>query len=183
MIAAGAVSILEVTMVLGTTTLLLVGLGMIGGCGSSSAPPADVNGTYTLNLTNGENECMFMGWTEGGTTAAGVTISLAQDTANPSQVTGSVQGVAGLLVSALYGSTNFSGTVVGSTVAMTLEGNKPGSSGNCAYTLVAHLTALASGDNINGTIKHTLKTNMTSDCGYRNACANTQTFAGARPPK
>jgi hypothetical protein len=153
------------------------------GCGSSNGTPADVSGTYTLNLTNGENECMYQNWTMGATAAGGVTITLAQDTADPSKVTGSVQGLVAALVALVYGSAEFAGTVSGSTVQMKLEGTRTASTGNCAYTPIARLTAVASGDNINGTIKHSLQTNMTSDCGYRNSCVNTQTFAGARPPK
>jgi hypothetical protein len=163
-------------------TIPLLALVLVA-CGSSSAPPADVSGTYTLNLTNGENECMFPSWTMGATAAGGVTITLTQDSTDTAKVSGTVQGLVGALVTLIYGSADFSGTVTGTMVQMKLEGTRAGSAGNCAYTNIARLTAVASGDNINGTIKHSLQTNMASDCGYRATCENTQTFAGARPPK
>jgi hypothetical protein len=157
-------------------TLILVLLAL--GCGSES--PADVAGTYTLSLTVRQNECGILGGSVGDT-SSGVEIVVAQPGAG-SDVTGQVQGVAGLALALAMGSDTFTGKMAGNSLDMSISGTMAGSNGTCAFTRNAHLDAKLSGDVLTGTVTYTFATNKTADCGTRDTCQDIQAFNGTRPP-
>ena len=52
-------------MRMGLTAGLCAGLALLAGACGGDDPPADVGGLYTLNVTNGANECMVQTWMPG----------------------------------------------------------------------------------------------------------------------
>lgn len=149
----------------------------VGACGDDE--PANVAGTYTLNVTNGQNGCNFSGFGS-GISGSNVSLAMVQDGRD---VSGTVGGVAGNLLSALLGSNRFQGDVDESRVHMEIEGNRAGSEGNCAFTVNATLKAFADGDFLEGNIEYTRVDNGNSDCAALRNCVSVQSFNGARPPQ
>mgnify|MGYP001298779192 CR=1 FL=1 len=158
--------------------VLLVALASsLAGCGSD---PADVEGVWSVNLTNGADQCMVgsSSWMEGASTS-GVPLTITQDGAS---ATGTLDGVAGTYADVAFGSRTFTGTVSGSHVDMRLTG-RASSVGGCAYTLVADLEADVSGDTMSGRIVWHADTNSSPDCMHLATCENVQAMNGARPPR
>jgi len=150
------------------------GLGLLAvGCA-----PADVAGNYTVNVTNGENECGFGGWDPDGETLA-VPVVITQD-GDVVQVT--VEGAPGVFFDIVAGSRRFNGTVGGSHVQGDLIGSVTGRQGDCAYTITVELDADVSGDVIMGQLAYRPITNHHADCGVLETCSNVQLFNGTRPP-
>jgi hypothetical protein len=149
----------------------------LGACGDDE--PANVAGTYTLNIANGQNGCNFSGFGS-GVRGSNVSLAMVQDGRD---VSGTVGGVAGNLLSALLGSNSFQGDVDESRVHMEIEGNRAGSEGNCAFTVNATLKAFADGDFLEGNIEYTRVDNGNSDCAALRNCVSVQSFNGARPPR
>ncbi|HTQ46576.1 MAG TPA: hypothetical protein VMI75_27675 [Polyangiaceae bacterium] len=146
-------------------------------CGSSSnGPPANVAGTYTVSVTNGQNGCMVGTFTPGAMTA-GVTVQVTQ---NGTQVSADVMGLAGVYLTAGVGSSTLVGQINGSTANLTASANH--TTGMCAYTTTATANMTFDGDTMQGTITYSDSGNGSSDCGVVEACTNTQNFAGSRPP-
>lgn len=143
-------------------------------CGSS---PADVAGSYALNLTNGANGCMVMSWTEGESTT-GVPLVITQD---GESFTADVQGTAGLYLDLTAGAHQFTGTVSGTHLDGTLRGSGR-AQGSCAYTINIDLSGELSGDVMTGDLTWYADTNDSPDCGMLATCENRQLFNGARPP-
>lgn len=141
--------------------------------------PADVAGTYTVAVTNGDNGCMLTGWTVGDS-SSGIGFTIEQSGGN---VNGTVTGVTGGVLTLLFGSNRFTGSVVGSGVQMSLQGTRAASAGACAFTGVAEIDGALSGDALQGTITYRYSTNNVPDCGYRTTCRSRQSFAGSRPPR
>jgi hypothetical protein len=146
-------------------------------CGSDS--PADVAGTYTLSLTVSKDDCGILG-NSVGESSSGVQMIVAQ---SGSQVSGQVQGIAGLALTWSMGTDTFTGTVEGNSLDLSISGTMAGSSGTCAYTRNAHLAAKVSGDVIEGKVTYTYVTNKTADCGALTTCQDEQLLNGTRPPK
>jgi hypothetical protein len=160
-------------------------LALAVGCGGD-APPADVNGTYALSVTNGPNECMDANWTAGQTSVGQVNLVLTQQ-ADPTRVSGEVVGSGGfveLIFRLAYGSNNFAGTVNGNALNMDLvTSGRTEMTGACTHTRTARAVATLEKDTITGTLYHYFRTNGVPDCGYRSSCNNSQMFNGTRPPK
>src|SRR4051812_1638384 len=100
---------------------------------SSSGPPADVSGSYTVAVTNRTNGCEFPNWNEGAV-STNVPFTITQDGAN---VSGTVGGLSGAYTAIVLGTSTFAGTVAGSSVSMTATGTRSTMKGNCAYTINA----------------------------------------------
>ncbi|WP_236519193.1 hypothetical protein [Sandaracinus amylolyticus] len=147
---------------------------MIASCGND---PENVAGTYTINLTNGPNACMFANWEE-GSTVTGTTIAVTQD---GESVTVNVEGLAGAYLDVVVGGNQFVGTVDGSHIDARLTG-RAGTEGSCAYTFIVDLEGDLDGDVMEGTLTWFQQTNGITECGIRNSCQNTQAFNGTRPP-
>lgn len=156
---------------------LLVALALgLSGCGDD---PVDAAGDYSVNLTNGDNECMLDGWTA-GETASGIPFRVQQDGAD---VTGTIEGLVGTWVNATFGGRTFQGRVSGSHLDMTLFGTRSFAEGSCASTVNIDLDADLTGDVLVGVLRYTAQTNGSPDCPALLAtCANEQSFNGARPP-
>src|SRR6478736_1897599 len=88
--------------------LLLLGL-LVTACGGGSdgmvplAAAEDVEGTYSLSITNSDNACVFDSW-EDGKMFSGVSFDVAQQGEEGTTATGSVSGVAGLALDQRLGS-------------------------------------------------------------------------------
>lgn len=153
------------------STLTTIALG-------ACAAPADVAGDYSVSVTNGANECDFVGWTEGNSeTGIPVTVTQADD-----QVQLDVGGASGLALDFVVGSSLFSGQVSGDRARAALIGDNAGSQGECTYTVTVDLDARVDGDVIQGTLEWRPVTNGHPDCGALETCTNTQDFNGTRPP-
>ena len=155
----------------------LVLLGVAAGC---SSDPVNVEGSYSVAITNGDNGCDFVGFTEGNTAQnIGITVTQAGSEAQ-AEVSGSI---ASGLLDIVLGSHTFEGTVDGADLDLKIIGGTPFTQGeNCAYTINAAVHASLDGDVLIGTIDYTAKTNENPDCGSKTTCKTTQSFNGTRPP-
>lgn len=153
--------------------LLLVVL--VAACGSD---PVDVEGTYSVGLTNRANGCNFQNWTVGAMTS-GVSVVITQNGAN---AIAEVQGIAGGYLSFAFGSSTFSGDVDENTLDLFLAGTRPQQSGNCTYTYDGTIHATLVGDALNGSLTYSSNGNDNTDCAAI-VCDSVQDFAGSRPPK
>ncbi len=154
--------------------ILMVLVCGLAACGDT----ADVAGTYTVAVTNGDNGCGFDNWTVGDT-ASNITFSITQD---GDMVTGTVEGATGLYLGVLLGSNVFTGTVSGDELEMTLHGTTQGTMGNCSYNVNATIHGEVDGDFLTGHIEYTTATNGSPECGTLEGCVSMQSFNGARPP-
>jgi hypothetical protein len=144
-----------------------------------SSSPVNVAGSYSVQLSNGSNGCMFQNYTVGSDTM-NVPVTVTQ---NGSTATAVVSGVAGDYLNLVLGSDSFSGSVDGDSLDLTLTGTRALSSGNCAYTYNATLNASLVDNSLTGTVDYTADTNNGSDCGALVGCVTTQNLAGSRPPQ
>lgn len=144
----------------------------------SACAPAEVAGNYTVNVTNGPDECMFGGWTE-GESSSGIPVLVTQD---GDQVTLEVQGLTGTFLTLGVGSNQFEGQVSGNHVTAALIGTVSRTQAGCAYTTTVELDATVDNDVIVGTLIYRPNTNGSPDCGILETCGNRQSFNGARPP-
>jgi hypothetical protein len=154
----------------------LIAFGVVCACSSN---PTNVAGSYSVQLTNGSNGCMFANYTVGSDTM-NVPVTITQ---NGSTATATVSGVAGDYLNLTLGSDSFTGNVDGSSLDLQLTGTRALSTGNCAYTYNATLMAELSDNSISGTVDYTADTNNGSDCGALVGCITTQNLAGSRPPQ
>jgi hypothetical protein len=144
-----------------------------------SSSPVNVAGSYSVQLTNGSNGCMFQTYTVGSDTM-NVPVAVTQ---SGSTATATVSGVAGDYLNLVLGSDSFSGSVDGSSLDLTLTGTRALSQGNCAYTYNATLMAELADNSLSGSVDYTADTNNGSDCGALVGCITTQNIAGSRPPQ
>jgi len=149
---------------------------LIAACSST---PANVGGNYTVAVTNRDNGCNLMNWTVGNSaTNIGVTV-----TQNGTQAVASVNGLVGGYLDVVLGAHDFTGTVDGDHLSLTLFGTRTSNSGNCTWTYNADLEAELNGDILTGTIDYRPKTNGNPDCTeMQNTCSSRQDFNGTRPP-
>jgi hypothetical protein len=145
---------------------------------SFNGSSVDLTGDYTVALTDGANDCMFPNWTQGSSTQ-GIALDVQQE---GSSVTGTVNGVAAVVLDALLGTHQFQGTVDGSSFTMTAIGSNAAKDQGCSYTVKATVTGTLDGDAIQGSITYTETTNGSSDCGYHATCSSVESYAGVRAP-
>ena len=148
----------------------------LAGCSSS---PANVAGSYSVNVTNRDNGCSLQNWTVGAM-SSNIPVIITQDGAD---VTASVTGLTGTYLDVALGSHDFTGTVDGDQLDLTLYGTRSQTMGNCTYTYNAVLSATLDVDTLTGQIQYQAKTNGNPDCGALEGCASVQDFNGARPPQ
>ncbi len=154
----------------------LVCLAVWAGCGGDD--PVDVEGTYSVGITNRDNGCQFANWTVGAT-SSGISVVVTQ---NGGAAVAEVQGGAAFVLNVALGGSTFSGDVDGNHVDMTIEGTRPNTTGNCTYTYDARMTANLVGDALMGTIAYTAAHNGHTDCAAIE-CVSNQDFSGSRPPR
>jgi hypothetical protein len=156
---------------------LLLCAAVASACGGDD--PADVAGSYTIALTNGDNGCEFGNYQEGDT-AQGVGLELTQ---NGGAVTGDVTGVvATTYLDLVLGSHTFTGDVGGTELDLGIVGTVPFRKDSCDYTVDATLSATIDGDVLVGTIDYSARTDGSNDCGVLEACHTVVSFNGTRPP-
>jgi hypothetical protein len=152
--------------------LLLLG----GGC---TEDPIDVEGMYTIALTNRENGCNFNDWVEGETTT-GVQVTVTQSGGSATAVVG---GAAGTWFDVSLGSREYSGSVSGDHVNLTLYGTRSATAAGCTWTLNSILTGTLIGDTLTGDIRYTPSTNGSPDCATIEDCVSRQQYNGVRAPR
>jgi hypothetical protein len=154
----------------------------VAGCGGDDddESPPDVSGTYTLNVTNGTNDCLpLTGWQEGAS-FTDIPFDLVQ---NKATLEGTFQGLlATVFLQALIGANDFSGALSGRDVNMTRLGDRSQTSGTCTFTIRADLNATSDGDLLEGQIVYTPITNDDPNCESIKDCRAVQMFNGTRPP-
>jgi hypothetical protein len=155
----------------------LSALGATLGCGSSDTTPADVSGTYAVNITNDASTCSF-DWNQGEMNT-NIPIVITQDGKN---ATADVQGLAAVALALRLGTAQFKGTVSGNSVNLVAYGTTALHDGNCTYTLNGTIAATLSGDTLTGTVTYAPATNGNPDCASVK-CAAVQRFNGSRPPR
>jgi hypothetical protein len=160
------------------TTLLLALVAVAAAACSSNdgEPPAQVAGTYTLTVTDGQNGCSVMNFTTGAS-QSGIVITVTQ---NGSALSATVTGVSGLVLAVATGNT-LSGSIVGSDAQLTSSANHV--QGGCAYatTATANISFLANGQ-VKGAMLYQDSGNGSADCGVMQQCTSNQTFTGTRTP-
>jgi len=154
---------------------LIVACLLAMGCEDNAA----VGGNYTVNITNGDNGCMFDDWTV-GETSSGISLIVRQD--ENDQVQLDVEGVGGTYLDVIVGGSIFNGEVSGEEVTAALIGTRAYSGGGCTSTLTVDLDAEVNGDFMQGTLTYRPVTNMHPDCGALLTCRSVQSFNGSRPP-
>lgn len=147
---------------------------VVAACGGD----ANVEGDYTVALTNRDNACNLANWTV-GTQTTGVQATVTQEGEN---VTLTVTGLAGVAVSALLGTNVYIGAVDGDEIDLSITGETGFNTGNCAYTYNSTIQGTLDGDTLSGRIEYRAATNDQSDCGELTGCLSYQDFNGARPP-
>lgn len=140
--------------------------------------PADVAGGYTVNVTNGANDCEVMNWTVGDSASA-IPMTITQDEGTVQAV---VMGAAAIYLNLVAGSATFNGDVAGDRIAASLIGDNPQRQGECTFTYTVDMDATVSGDVIEGDLTYRAVTNGHPDCGILETCQNRQSFNGTRPP-
>ncbi|MGC4094279.1 MAG: hypothetical protein QM756_41495 [Polyangiaceae bacterium] len=151
------------------------GACLLTGCGSDDSP-ANLTGSYQVNLTNRASTCPF-DWDENNMTS-GVPVEFTQ---NGAAITVTVGGAPAIALALLVGKADFAGSVSGKSFTATAYGTLPRSSGNCTYTVNGTIKGSLSGDVIQGTVTYTPAGNGNPDCTALQ-CAAVQEFNGARPP-
>lgn len=152
----------------------LVLIALLGACGSD---PVDAEGTYSVGVTNREDQCAF-GWTVGQSTP-GIDVVVTQ---NGTNAIAEIKGGAGFVVGTVLGTATFTGNVDGDELDLFATGTKSNSKGNCTYTYDGHINATLTGNALQGTISYVANTNTASDCAAVQ-CTSTQDFSGSRPPR
>ena len=162
-------------MVCRISSLSLIFAFAFVGC---SSEPADVAGSYTIAVTNGENGCNFDNWTVGDT-AENIPVTITQDGATASAA---VEGPVALLLGLLLGSATYQGEVDGNQLDLTIFGTNSATEGNCVFTYNSVLDAELTGDVLQGEIRYEAATVDNPDCAAIEGCATIQRFNGTRPP-
>lgn len=154
--------------------MLLLLLG--GGC---TDEPIDVAGVYTIALTNRENGCNFNDWVVGDTTT-GVQVTVTQSGSSASAFVG---GAAGVWLNVSLGSQEYSGSVNGNDVHLTLHGTRSTTVAGCTWTINSVMDGTLSGDTLSGDIRYTPSTNGSPDCASIEGCVSRQEYNGVRAPR
>jgi hypothetical protein len=157
--------------------LLALAAHLLAACGGGDTP-ADLAGSYTIAITNGDNPCQFQNWNAGAKTS-GIPLNITQDGAN---LTATVQGAAAVELTLLLGSADYKGTASGAGFELDNFGTSSFKNGNCAFTIKSTVNGTIAGDVIMGTIDYTPVTNGSPNCGALAACMTEQLFNGTRPP-
>ena len=151
----------------------------LAGCSSdgSFTAAANLNGNYTVSVTNADNGCNLDNW-ETGKSTSDIPFLIEQ---NGTTVNGTLQGVAAIALGLSIGTNKFQGTSTGSDFQITAYGTIPRTQNQCTFTLNAAISGGISGDAISGTISYAPAASDNPDCASLQ-CTSTQNFNGTRPP-
>lgn len=156
----------------------LLSVGLLA-CGDDAEDPINVEGEYTVAVTNGDNGCEFDNWNEGDSTPA-IPVSITQSGA---EATADIEGGVGLYLDVILGSSTLTGLVDGNHMELTLFGTTNGTTGNCTWTVNTTLDATLEGDFLEGALRSEKATNGNPDCAPIEGCASIQNLNGTRPPQ
>jgi hypothetical protein len=148
-------------------------------CSSNDGAPVDVTGVYNGPVTNGPNSCPGI-WNTGAMNDAMATVAQSGSSASIQ-----VQGAAGLLLVAGFGTNSFSGSVNGSHINATIIGSVSTTRGGCIYTSNGALAGDLNGNTLSGSIVYTPQTNGHADCASMQVagCNSQQSFSLTRAAK
>lgn len=157
------------------STIPLALVAAVAACSGNDGgpPPADVAGTYTLTVTDGQNGCNVQNFTT-NSTQSGIVVAIAQ---SGSSVSATMMDANGLVLAFATGDT-LAGTIDGSEASLTSSASR--AQGNCSYAATATAYMKFLGTQVQGTIQYTESGNGSSDCGVMQQCTSTQTFTGSR---
>jgi hypothetical protein len=150
-------------------------ISVLAACGGD---PANVEGTYSIALTNRDNGCDFANWTEGETSA---NIPVVIDQVG-TEVDATVEGLTGTFLDLAFGGHVYEGSIDGDDLLLELIGSNAQQMGNCAFTYNSTIDATLSTDTLTGRIEYTSVTNGNPDCVPLDGCVSFQDFNGTRPP-
>jgi hypothetical protein len=162
---------------------LVIAMVCATGCGDSfeeSDPPiedANFAGAYSINFKNGDNACIFDGWTVDAT-STGVPVTISQD---GDQVTADVEGLAGTFLDLYLGSKRLAGTVEGNDVLLILLG-QPRDHNGCVSVIDAEYALTLAGDAVSGAAVYT-RAMQSGTCAFPAGCESHQTLSGSRVPQ
>lgn len=139
---------------------------------------ANVEGNYTVALTNGTNGCAIASL-EQGQQATGIPVTIQQDGTN---VIAEVMGLSGIGLAALLGTGTFAGSVDGDDIKLTIVGTVNHSRGECVFTYNAELRGTLDGDTLAGEVLYRAATTDHPDCAPLAGCVTVQQYNGSRPP-
>ncbi len=154
---------------------LAVAIVVLPSC--SDDPPADVEGTYAVDVSNGDDDCSFDNFAGGASD-----LILTQGIDDPAMVSSEFSGggVAAFLGVALGGS-EMTGLIEGRTLTLNRTGADRTTAEFCEYHINAALTGTVNGDAIEGTIVYTGQIDFeTADCPFLDNCMSEQSFSGTR---
>ncbi len=148
-------------------------------CAACNGPDADVEGNYTVALTNRDNGCNLAMWTVGEQTT-GIPVAITQE---GTSLAADVGGGAQIALDFALGSHIYTGEVDGTAVLLTILGTRSQSSGNCTFTYNSVIASSLDGDVLTGRIDYRAATNGNPDCAAITGCVSFQDFNGTRPPQ
>jgi hypothetical protein len=161
-------------------------IALAAACSSAStASVPNVSGTYVLSVVDGTNACKIAGVRE-GSAISGVPLTVSQNTVTPQNMTATLGGAAGALLSGVTGTTTLTGTIGGYQATLTPaspdSGAPPsGTLNGCTYAASASLSLNFAGDTVQGTMTYTLVTSG-SNCEALANCQTVQALAGVLTP-
>ncbi len=164
-----------------SAVLVLAGTAIACSASTYDTTPVNFAGTYTVNLTNGKNDCQLANWTEGAQTS-GISIVMSQTNTT---LIGTVQGIPGAYLKLIAGTDTFNGNISSNTFSLSAAGkhydDKPGP---CSYNVVAIIDGKQSAkDAIEGTITYKYIDLVGAACAPKTTtCTSVQSFNGTRPP-
>jgi len=144
------------------------------GCGGGDA---NVEGTWSIAVTNRDNGCALANW-QVGNQAANIPVEIVQE---DSDVNATITGAVGGYVALVLGSNVFTGGVDGDALTLELYGRAQ-QQGNCSFSYNAVLLGDVDGDTMTGRIDYRGVTNNNPDCAAIEGCVSFQEFNGTRPP-
>jgi hypothetical protein len=142
-------------------------------------PPADVEGQYSVAVTNRDNGCAFESFDDGAT-ATNIPLTVTQDGSNLSAKIG---GLTGTAFSLLVGVDTLQGQIQGNELSLAIVGTATQTQGECSFSIDVHAEATASGDALQGTLEYVPDTAEGAQCAALVGCSTYQDFAGSRPPR
>ncbi|MFN0251839.1 MAG: hypothetical protein ACKV2T_33490 [Kofleriaceae bacterium] len=157
---------------------LALGLLVATACGTDD--PANVEGNFTVAITNRDNGCNFGNYTVGDT-SSNIAVAIAQE---GEEVSATVMGGTGVVLNLLLGSNVFSGDIGGSQLDLDLFGTRPQMQNTCTFTYNAKIVGDIERDTIEGRVEYRAATTTPNnpDCASIQGCLTFQEFNGTRPP-
>jgi hypothetical protein len=147
---------------------------------ASTATVLNVAGTYSLSVADGTNGCNLANVSQGHVTQ-GVPLGVVQDSGTPQDMTVTVGGATGAVLTTATGTNVLTGTLGGAQATLVpalLDAGVPTvDASNCSYTTNASLLVNFAGDTVQGTLTYTLSTTG-NGCGTLAACQTVQALSG-----